>query len=237
VGPGPASLENIGERPSISDRILPKPLGILAWAEPSSEELVYALHECGLALFSMRSPSITRLYLPCAPDGPIATWTDDRIRDELTTRLGSADGWRANRGQILQKGVTGMRSFVAEPMRRGRMLLAGDAAHIVPPTGAKGWNLAAADRAVLAHALGGYYREDWRDLLEGYLEQCLRRLWRAQRFSWWMTSMLHRAPDGNAFDYRRPLAELDYVTTSRAAATALADNDTGLPFSTEGGTP
>jgi p-hydroxybenzoate 3-monooxygenase len=133
-----SSLEDIGERPTIGDRILPKPLGILARAEPSSEELVDALHDCGFALFSIRSPSITKLYLKCAPDEPLTTWTDDRTWDELTTRLGSAESRRPNRREILQRGVTGMRSFVAEPMRRGRMLLAVDAAHIVPPTGAKG---------------------------------------------------------------------------------------------------
>jgi p-hydroxybenzoate 3-monooxygenase len=212
-------------------------LGVLARAEPSSGELVYALHERGFALFSMRSPSITRLYLQCAPDEPLAAWTDDRIWDELTTRLATADGWRPNRGEILQKGVTGMRSFVAEPMRFGTLFLAGDAAHIVPPTGAKGLNLAAADVAVLARALARYYHEGRRDGLDGYSETCLRRVWRAQRFSWWMTSMLHRATDGDAFDHRRQVAELDYVTTSRAAATALAENYTGLPFSPEGGTP
>ena len=163
--------------------MLPKPLGILARAEPSSEELVYARHECGFALFSRRSPSITRLSLQCSPDEPLATWTDDRIWDELTTRLGSANGWRPNRREILQRGVTAMRSFVAEPMHRGRMFLAGDAAHIVPPTGAKGLNLAAADVAVLVHALGGDYRENRRDLLEGDSERCLGRVWCAQRLS------------------------------------------------------
>jgi p-hydroxybenzoate 3-monooxygenase len=130
-----------------------------------------------------------------------------------------------------------MRSFVAEPMRVGRLFLAGDAAHIVPPTGAKGLNLAAADVAVLARALAGYYREGRQDLLDAYSETCLRRVWRAQRFSWWMTSMLHRAPDGNPFDYRRQVAELEYVTTSRAAATALAENYTGFPILLEGDPP
>jgi p-hydroxybenzoate 3-monooxygenase len=204
-------------------------LGILAAAPPSSQELVYALHERGFALFSMRSPSVTRLYLQCAPDEDLNAWPDDRIWDELTARLTSSDGWRPNRGDILQKGITGMRSFVAEPMRCGRLFLAGDAAHIVPPTGAKGLNLAAADVRVLALALAAYYREGREDLLESYSDRCLRRCWKAQRFSWWMTTMLHRTP-GNEFDYRRQLAELDYLTGSRAAMMSLAENYTGLPM-------
>jgi p-hydroxybenzoate 3-monooxygenase len=205
-------------------------LGILAAAAPSSDELVYALHERGFALFSMRTPSITRLYLQCAPDEDINEWPDERIWDELEARLSSADGWRPNRGAILQKGITGMRSFVAEPMRCGRLFLAGDAAHIVPPTGAKGLNLAAADVLVLARALAAYYRDGREDLLDAYSGRCLRRVWKAQRFSWWMTTMLHRAPGGSPFDYRRQLAELDYVTGSRAAMTSLAENYTGLPM-------
>ena len=205
-------------------------LGILAQAAPSSDELVYALHDRGFALFSMRSPSITRLYLQCAPDEDLAQWPDDRIWSELIERLGSDDGWRPNRGPILQKGVTGMRSLVAEPMRHGRLFLAGDAAHIVPPTGAKGLNLAVADVRVLAEALAEHYRNGRPDLLDGYSDRCLRRVWKAQRFSWWMTSMLHRVPDSNDFDYRRQIAELDYLTGSRAAMTSLAENYTGLPM-------
>ena len=205
-------------------------LGILAAAPPSSDELVYSLHDDGFALFSMRSPSVTRLYLQCEPDEDLSGWHDDRIWDELETRLASHDGWRPNRGAILQKGVTGMRSFVAEPMRCGSLFLAGDAAHIVPPTGAKGLNLAAADVRVLARALTAYYRECREDLLDEYSDRCLRRVWKAQRFSWWMTTTLHRAPGGSAFDYRRQLAELDYVTSSRAAMTSLAENYTGLPI-------
>ena len=208
-------------------------LGILAEAAPSSEELVYALHERGFGLFSMRTPSITRLYLQVAPHENIEEWPDERIWDELMARLESADGWRPNRGPILQKGVTGMHSLVADPMRCGRLFLAGDAAHIVPPTGAKGLNLAVADICVLARALTAFYRQGRQDLLDAYSEQCLRRVWSVQRFSWWMTSMLHRAPDGNAFDYHRQLAELDYVTTSRAAMTSLAENYTGLPLDLE----
>ena len=203
-------------------------LGILAHAAPASDELVYALHERGFALFSMRSPSVTRLYLQCAPDEDLAPWSDGRIWDELETRLGTADGWRPNRGAILQRGVTGMRSVVVEPMRCGRLFLAGDAAHIVPPTGAKGLNLAVADVRALARALAEYYRSGRTDLLDAYSDARLRRVWRAQRFSWWMTSMLHRAPDGGAFDYRRQVAELEYLTSSRAAMTSLAENYVGL---------
>jgi p-hydroxybenzoate 3-monooxygenase len=205
-------------------------LGILAEAAPSSGELVYALHERGFALFSMRSPTITRLYLQCAPNENIEEWPDERIWDELMVRLETADGWRPNRGPILQKGITGMHSLVVDPMRCGRLFLAGDAAHIVPPTGAKGLNLAVADVRVLARALTAYFREGRQDLLDAYSDHCLRRVWSVQRFSWWMTSMLHRAPDGSDFDYRRQLAELDYVTTSRAAMTSLAENYTGLPL-------
>ena len=205
-------------------------LGILAKVAPSSEELVYSLHERGFALFSMRSPSVTRLYLQCAPEEDIAGWPDQRLWEELTARLSTVDGWRPNRGTVMQKGITGMRSSVVEPMRHGRLFLAGDAAHIVPPTGAKGLNLAVADVWVLAGALDAYYRTGRQDLLDSYSDRCLRRVWRAQRFSWWMTTMLHRAPDGNAFDYRRQLAELEYVTSSRAAMTALAENYVGLPL-------
>jgi p-hydroxybenzoate 3-monooxygenase len=205
-------------------------LGILAAAAPSSQELVYAFHERGFALFSMRSPTVTRLYLQCAPDEDLNEWPEERIWEELDTRFGSDDGWRPNRGPILQKGITGMRSLVAEPMRCGRLFLAGDAAHIVPPTGAKGLNLAAADVRVLARAFAAYYREGREDLLDGYSDRCLRRVWKAQRFSWWMTTMLHRTPGGSEFDYRRQLAELDYLTGSRAAMTSLAENYTGLPM-------
>jgi p-hydroxybenzoate 3-monooxygenase len=202
-------------------------LGILAQAPPASDELVYALHERGFALFSMRSNALTRLYLQCAPDEDVARWTDEAIWDELEARLGTADGWRPNRGAILQRGVTGMRSAVVEPMRCGNLFLAGDAAHIVPPTGAKGLNLAVADVRVLSRALVAYYTDGRMDLLDGYSDRCLRRVWRAQRFSWWMTSMLHRAPDACAFDYRRQIAELEYLTSSRAAMTSLAENYVG----------
>ena len=205
-------------------------LGILANAAPSSDELVYSLHERGFALFSMRSPSVTRLYLQCAPHEDIRQWPDDRIWAELRARLGTTDGWMPAEGAITQKGVTPMRSFVAEPMQYGNLFLAGDAAHIVPPTGAKGLNLAVADVWRLARALGEFYTSGRRHLLDRYSADALRRTWRAQRFSWWMTSMLHRSDSDNPFDHRRQLAELDYLVSSQAAMTSLAENYVGLPL-------
>jgi p-hydroxybenzoate 3-monooxygenase len=207
-------------------------LGILAEAAPASEELVYTWTERGFSLFSMRSPRVTRLYLQCAPDEDINQWSDDRIWGELNRRLTTDDGWKPNIGPVLQKGVTGMRSFVAEPMQFGRLFLAGDAAHIVPPTGAKGLNLAGADVYVLSQALAEFYKSGCEDLLNQYSATCLRRVWRAQRFSWWMTSMLHvfGFGDETAFDRRRQLADLDYLTSSRAAMTSLAENYVGFPI-------
>jgi p-hydroxybenzoate 3-monooxygenase len=205
-------------------------LGILARTPPVSEELIYAHHERGFALFSMRTPQVSRLYIQCAPDEDIANWPDERIWGELQTRLAGGGERHLTEGPVLQKGITGMRSFVTEPMQHGRLFLAGDAAHIVPPTGAKGMNLAVADVCVLARALAEFYRSGRTDLLDRYSEVCLRRIWKAQRFSWWMTSMLHHFDDASAFDRRRQLAELDYVTTSRAAATTLAENYVGLPM-------
>jgi len=205
-------------------------LGILANAAPSSPELVYSLHDRGFALFSMRSNAVTRLYLQCAPEEDVSQWSDDRIWSELLTRLDSADGWKPNVGPITQKGVTGMRSFVAEPMRYGRMFLAGDAAHIVPPTGAKGLNLAMADVWRLSRAVARYYESDRQELLDRYSEGCLRRVWRAQQFSWWMTSLLHQPETGNSFDSRRQRAELEYLVASPAAMTSMAENYVGLPF-------
>ena len=190
---------------------------------------IYANHERGFALHSLRSPSITRLYLQCSPDEDLTQWPDERIWQELRTRLSGGDQWQLNQGPVLQKGVTGMRSFVVEPMQYGRMFLAGDAAHIVPPTGAKGLNLAVADVLILSRALAEFYRSGRTDLLERYSETCLRRVWKVQRFSWWMTSMLHKY-DGSRFDDRRQLAELDYVCSSRAASQTLAENYVGLPF-------
>ncbi len=208
-------------------------LGILAHAAPSSDELVYSLHERGFALFSMRSPSVTRLYLQCDPDEDLSNWSDDRIWGELQSRLATDDGWRPNIGTIFQKGITPMRSFVVEPMQCGRLFLAGDSAHIVPPTGAKGLNLAAADVRVLSDALWRHYSGRGDGALQEYSETSLRRVWKAQRFSWWMTSMLHLgAQDAPfaGFDYRRQVAELDYVTGSRAGMTSLAENYVGLPI-------
>jgi p-hydroxybenzoate 3-monooxygenase len=207
-------------------------LGILAEAPPASQELIYTLHERGFALLSMRSPTISRLYLQCKPDEDIGQWRDEQIWQELRTRT-AAENWTLPEGPILQKGVTGMRSFVVEPMQHGRLFLAGDSAHIVPPTGAKGLNLAIADVQVLTRALVEFYRNGSQRELDRYSEICLRRVWKVQRFSWWMTSMLHRFPDENPFDYRRQLAELDYVTSSAAAAKSLAENYVGLPIEAE----
>jgi p-hydroxybenzoate 3-monooxygenase len=178
----------------------------------------------------MRSSSVTRLYLQCAPDEDLASWPDERIWAELRTRLEMSDGWRPNEGEIFQKGVTGMRSFVVEPMRYGRLFLAGDAAHIVPPTGAKGLNLAMADVSRLAGAFASFYRDGRQTELDEYSMRGVARTWRAQRFSWWMTTMLHRQPDESAFDRRRQLAELEYLVGSRAAMTSLAENYVGTLF-------
>ena len=204
-------------------------LGILAEAPPSSHELIYTYHDRGFALLSMRTPQISRLYLQCKPDENIDLWSDEKIWKELQIRLAS-DGWKLTEGPVLQKGVTGMRSFVVEPIQFGRLFLAGDSAHIVPPTGAKGLNLAVSDVRILARALKHFYDTGNRALLDSYSDTCLRRVWKVQRFSWWMTSMLHRFPDENPFDQRRQLAELDYVTSSRAAAKTLAENYVGLPL-------
>jgi p-hydroxybenzoate 3-monooxygenase len=205
-------------------------LGILAGVPPASDELIYTYHERGFALLSMRSPEISRLYLQCDPEEDIANWSNDRIWKELRTRMATHDGWTLPDGPVLQKGITPMRSFVAEPMQFGKLFLLGDAAHIVPPTGAKGLNLAIADVRVLTRALVDFYKEGKRDRLARFTEVCLRRVWRAQRFSWWMTSMLHRFPNEDSFSHNLHLAELDYLTSSRAASLSLAENYVGLPF-------
>jgi p-hydroxybenzoate 3-monooxygenase len=166
-------------------------LGILAQAPPSSQELIYARHERGFALHSMRSPTITRMYLQVPPDADLGEWPDDRIWAELHARLATEEGFTLTEGPVLNKGVTPMRSFVASPMQHGRLFLAGDAAHIVPPTGAKGMNLAVADVRLLSRAIGGFYADGRADVLAAYTETALRRVWRATHFSWWMTSMLH----------------------------------------------
>jgi p-hydroxybenzoate 3-monooxygenase len=205
-------------------------LGILAQAPPTRDELIYAYHERGFALYSMRSPEVTRLYLQVVPDEEIAAWPDERIWQELHVRLESDRVWALREGAVLEKGITGMRSFVVEPMQYGRLFLAGDAAHIVPPTGAKGMNLAIADVFVLSHALGEFCKSGRTDLLGAYSQMCLRRVWRAEHFSWWMTSMLHRFP-GDAFQQKLQRSQLDYVVSSDAAATSLAENYVGLPLS------
>jgi p-hydroxybenzoate 3-monooxygenase len=202
-------------------------LGILAEAPPSNDELVYCHHDRGFALLSLRSPELSRLYLQCTPDESLDEWPDDRIWAELQMRLGIG-GWTLDEGPILEKGVTGMRSFVVEPMQHGRLYLAGDAAHIVPPTGAKGLNLAIGDVRLLAEALVDRYRTGSDELLGAYSHNCLRRVWRAEHFSWWMTSMLHRLPGGDPFDLKLQLSQLRYVTTSEPAARSLAENYVGL---------
>jgi p-hydroxybenzoate 3-monooxygenase len=204
-------------------------LGILAAAPPSSEELIYCSSDRGFALHSMRSPEVTRLYLQCDPDDDLANWPGERIWEELRARFATDDGWKLSDGPIMEKGITALRSFVVEPMQHGRLYLAGDAAHIVPATGAKGLNLAVADVRVLAEALEAWYRTGRTDLLDGYSATCLRRVWRVQQFSWWMTSMLHRFEDDRGgFERHLQLSQLAYVCSSRAAATTLAENYVGL---------
>jgi p-hydroxybenzoate 3-monooxygenase len=204
-------------------------LGILAEVAPSSEELIYCHHDRGFALHSMRSPQLTRLYLQCAPDADVEEWPDERIWEELRTRLQTVDGdFELGQGPLVEKGITPMRSFVAEPLRHGRLFLAGDAAHIVPPTGAKGLNLAAADVHVLGDALAAWYERGDESGLDAYSDTCLRRVWRVQHFSWWMTSMLHRFPGDDPFEPQLQRSQLAYVVSSRAAATTLAENYVGL---------
>jgi p-hydroxybenzoate 3-monooxygenase len=204
-------------------------LGILAEARPSNEELIYAYHERGFALHSMRSPTLTRLYLQVRPDEDLDEWSDDRIWAELDERLG-LEGWTLNTGEIIERGVTGMRSFVVEPMQCDRLFLAGDAAHIVPPTGAKGLNLAVADVRVLSAGLAAWYGERDASALERYTSDVLRRVWRAEHFSWFMTSMLHRLEGGDAFDVKLQRAQLAYVCSSERAAASLAENYVGLEY-------
>jgi p-hydroxybenzoate 3-monooxygenase len=208
-------------------------LGILADVAPAADELIYANHERGFALLTMRSPAISRLYLQCAPAEDLAQWPDERIWSELATRMATREGFDLPAGPITQKGVTPMRSFVVEPMQHGRLFLAGDAAHIVPPTGAKGMNSAIADVCVLSEALVHYYggqRTARMEMLNAYSTKCLRRIWKIQRFSWWVTTLMHRSDEDNDFDRRRQLAELDYLSTSQAAALTFAENYVGLPL-------
>src|SRR5258708_1305958 len=205
-------------------------LGILMQAPPSSDELIYAYSDRGFALVSTRSPELQRMYIQCDPKDDIANWSDEMILEELQLRLAIKSNWQLRMGPITQKSILAMRSFVIEPMQYGRLFLAGDAAHIVPPTGAKGLNLAVADVRHLGHALALFYNENRTDLLEAYSTTCLRRVWRAEHFSWWMASMLHRFPDDDPFQQRMQRAQLDYTVRSRAAATSLAENYVGLPF-------
>ncbi|MFI9629702.1 4-hydroxybenzoate 3-monooxygenase [Streptomyces sp. NPDC052042] len=205
-------------------------LGILVEAPPSCPEVVYARHDRGFALHSMRSAHVTRLYLQVAPDADLADWPDERVWAELHTRLSDNEGFALTEGPLLDKSITPMRSFVATPMQHGRLFLAGDAAHIVPPTGAKGMNLAVADVRLLSHALGGYYHDRREDLLAAYTEEASRRVWRATHFSWWMTSILHKSPGADVFDDRLGTTQLEWIASSRPAAAALAENYTGLTY-------
>jgi p-hydroxybenzoate 3-monooxygenase len=203
-------------------------LGILSESAPPDHDLIYAYTNEGFALYAMRAPTLSRLYLQCAPDEDIANWPDARIWEHLHRRLGTSR--KLEEGKIVQKGVTAMRSFVAEPMQFGRLLLAGDSAHIVPPTGAKGMNLAFADVVVMARALEAYFKANRSDLIEQYSATCLKRIWKAQRFSWWMTQILHLFPEETAFDHRRQLADLAYLTGSESAMRSLAEQYVGLPL-------
>ena len=201
--------------------------GILVEAPPSTAELIYAHHERGFALVSTRSPQIQRLYFQCDPQDDLKAWPDARIWDELHARLANAEGWKLDEGRIFQRGIIAMRSFVVEPMGYGRLFLAGDAAHIVPPTGAKGLNLAVNDVRVLSSAFVQYFKSKDEQALKGYSATALKRVWRAEHFSWWMTSMLHRFHDGTPFQHRLQLSELDYIVNSKAKALTLAENYVG----------
>jgi p-hydroxybenzoate 3-monooxygenase len=219
----------IADALTVYERVYPFAwLGILAHSRPSSEELIYSNHERGFALHSMRSPEVTRSYLQCAPDEDIDEWPDDRIWSELQQRFELDSGFSLNEGEIFDKGVTPMRSFVVEPMQHGRLFLAGDAAHIVPPTGAKGLNVAVADVEILASALSAFYSDGDESGLESYSSRALRRVWRVQHYSFFMTSMLHRPPEQDPFEAKLQLAQLEYVCSSEAAARSLAENYVGL---------
>jgi p-hydroxybenzoate 3-monooxygenase len=203
-------------------------LGILAEVPPSTDELIYAHHTDGFALHSMRTPQVSRLYLQVAPDESITAWPDDRIWAALQRRF-ALPGWELQQGPVIDKSITPMRSFVSSPMRYGRLFLAGDAAHIVPPTGAKGLNLAMADVAVLADTLESLLLQKDTELADAYSDRCLQRVWRSTHFSWWMTTMLHNTPGADPMDTDLQLSQLRYVTGSRAAATSLAENYVGYP--------
>jgi p-hydroxybenzoate 3-monooxygenase len=208
-------------------------LGILSETPPVSPELIYANHERGFALCSMRHAMLSRYYVQCALEDEVEDWSDDRFWSELTARLPDDDADRLVTGPSIEKSITPLRSFVAEPMRHGRLLLAGDAAHIVPPTGAKGLNLAIADVVLLATALAEHYRTGTTDALDAYSPTALRRVWKAVRFSWWLTSLMHRFPTNDGFDRQIQLAELDLLALSEHSRASFAENYTGLPIRTE----
>ncbi len=221
----PASVLNVFER------VYPFGwLGVLADVPPCENELVYANHERGFALASMRSPTRSRYYLQCAADENIEDWPDERFWDEVCVRLGPAAGGRVTRGASFEKSIAPLRSFVAEPMRWNRLFLAGDSAHIVPPTGAKGLNLAVSDVLILADAFARYYQSGDAHFLDTYSARALARVWKAERFSWWFTGLTHRFPNTEPFDRRMQVAELDYIRHSTAAQTTLAENYVGLPL-------
>jgi p-hydroxybenzoate 3-monooxygenase len=205
-------------------------LGVLSDTEPVSEELIYVSHERGFALCSMRSRTRSRYYVQCPLSEQLDEWPDERFWKELTRRLPRESAARLRTGAAIEKSIAPLRSFVAEPLRFGRLFLAGDAGHIVPPTGAKGLNLAASDVHYLAEALVSYYLEKDETGLDGYSARALARVWKAERFSWWMTKLLHRFPEEGDFGRRMQLAELEYIVASQAAQTALAENYVGLPL-------
>ncbi len=205
-------------------------LGVLAHAKPVADELIYAKHDRGFALCSMRSEKVVRHYVQVPITEKIEDWSDDRFWNELRTRLGEEDAELVNEGEVFEKSIAPLRSFVAEPMQHGRLFLAGDAAHIVPPTGAKGLNLAASDVHYLSEALIAKYKNNREDLLAGYSDTALARVWKAERFSWWMTSMLHSFDDQHQFDGRIRNAELEYILSSKAGLKTLSENYVGLPY-------
>ena len=225
-------------RPSIPAEALtlydhPYPIGwvgALVDAPPVSHELIYSASQRGFALYTMRSSTVSRLYLQCRPDEDIEAWPDERIWEELELRLEGGRDHKLPKGPMLQKGITEMRSFVCEPMQYGNLFLAGDSAHIVPPTGAKGMNLAFADVRRLSRATVDFLKRGRREGLDAYSERCLKRVWRAQHFSWWMTCLMHPFETHNAFERRAQQSERDYVVSSAAAAKTLAENYAGMPW-------
>jgi p-hydroxybenzoate 3-monooxygenase len=205
-------------------------LGILAAVAPSTDELIYARHQRGFALHSLRSPEVSRLYIQVEPDEDLDRWPDERVWEELRVRLGTDDGWTLADGPVLEKSIAVHRSVVVEPMQYGRLFLAGDAAHIVPPTGAKGLNLAVADVRALAEGIVAWYQRGDTAGLNGYTARCLRRVWRVQEFSSWMSTLMHRLPETDPFEERILRARLEWICRSEAAARSLAENYVGLPF-------